>query len=101
MIIVIKLFINRFSCSLKNQLKIVFLFCFPRTSFDCVNLFKNKKWNDQIYSNSFPLFIIPRKISIIYVLSLLYIWIKDLLFHKIVEFFIVVMKTVFIQMELF
>lgn len=95
MIIVIKLFINRFSCSLK----IVFLFCFP--VFDCVNLFKNKKWNDQIYSNSFPLFIIPRKISIIYVLSLLYIWIKDLLFHKIVEFFIVVMKTVFIQMELF
>lgn len=98
MIIVIKLFINRFSCSLK----IVFLFCFPVfSSFDCVNLFKNKKWNDQIYSNSFPLFIIPRKISIIYVLSLLYIWIKDLLFHKIVEFFIVVMKTVFIQMELF
>lgn len=55
----------------------------------------------------YPLFIkiffyfCPRKISIIYVLSLLYIWIKDLLFHKIVKFFIVVMKTVFIQMELF
>lgn len=31
-------------------------------------------------------FFCPKIISIIYVLSLLYIWIKDLLFHKIVEF---------------
>lgn len=54
-----------------------------------------------LFIKIFFFFFRPRKISIIYVLSLLYIWIKDLLFHKIVEFFIVVMKTVFIQMELF